>query len=111
MKLEEHAFEGAVLFYGIMQNLSFTAKLIHQNTLEIKAIANATMKYLKVMVEMMIVEKTTVLDTQNVNIFIASFSKVELSIAECIEQFEAFRSTYETRLYKITAGCNGCFNG
>ena len=90
-EIEEHAFEGAVLFYGIMQNLSFTAKLIHQNTLEIKAIADATMKYLKVIVQMMIVEKTTVLDTQNVNVFIGSFSKAELSVGECIEQFEAFQ--------------------
>ena len=90
-EMEEHAFEAAVLFYGMMQNLLFIAKLIHQNTLEIKSIADATMKYLKVIVHMLVTEETAVLDSQHVNVFIGSFSKVQLSVAECIEQFEAFQ--------------------
>lgn len=90
-EIEEHAYEAAVLFYGMMQNLSFTAKLIHQNTLETKVIAEAVMKYLKSIVQLMIVEKTAVLDSDNLNVFIGSFSKVQFSVSECIEQFEAFQ--------------------
>ena len=90
-EIEEHAYEAAVLFYGMMQNLSFTAKLIHQNTLETKVIAEAVMKYLKSIVQLMIVEKTAVLDSDNLNVFIGSFSKVQFSVSECIEQFEVFQ--------------------
>ncbi|MGM9946019.1 MAG: TetR/AcrR family transcriptional regulator [Lysinibacillus sp.] len=90
-EIEEYAYEAAILFYGMMQHLSFTAKLIHQNTLETKVIAETIMKYLKIIVQLMVTEKTAVLDSQNLNVFIGSFSKVELSIAECIEQFEAFQ--------------------
>ena len=90
-EIEANAYEAAVLFYGMFQNLSFTAKLIHQNTLETKVIAKTVMKYLKAIIQMMIVEKTAILDSQNLHVFIGSFSKVELSVEECIEQFEAFQ--------------------
>ena len=90
-EIEAHAYEAAVLFYGMFQNLSFTAKIIHQNTLETKVIAKTVMQYLKIIIQMMIAEKTAVLDSQNLNVFIGSFSKVELSVVECIQQFEAFQ--------------------
>ena len=91
-QIEEHAYEAAVLFYGMMQNLSFTAKLIHQNTLETKVIAETVMKYLKIIVQLMIVENTAVLDSENLNVFIGLFSKVQLSVEECMEQFKAFQN-------------------
>ena len=90
-EIEAHAYEAAVLFYGMFQHLTFTAKMIHQNTLDTKEVAKMVMKYLKNIIQLMIAEKTAVLDSQHLNIFISSFSKVELSVAECMEQFEAFQ--------------------
>lgn len=88
---EEYAFEASVIFYGIMQHLMFTKKLIHQNTLESKTIARAAMTYMKEILRLMTEEGTNVLDSHNVQVFINSFSKVELTPQEVIENLEQFK--------------------
>lgn len=88
---EEYAFEASVIFYGIMQHLMFTKKLIHQNTLESKTIARAAMTYMKEILRLMMEEGTNVLDSHNVQVFINSFNKVELTSQEVIENLEQFK--------------------
>ncbi|MFF5994854.1 TetR/AcrR family transcriptional regulator [Lysinibacillus sp. KU-BSD001] len=90
--IRDYAFEAAVLYYGMMQHLSFTGKLIHQNTLEVKAVATSTMKYMKEIVPMLIHQGTGLFDIQNVSVFIGSFTKVEVSAEEVLEQLETFQA-------------------
>lgn len=87
---EEYAFEAAVIYYGIMQHLMFTKKLIHQNTLEAKTIARSVMIYVKEILRLMAEQGTQVLDSHNIQVFINSFNKIELTAPEVIEHIEQF---------------------
>lgn len=87
---EEYAFEAAVIYYGIMQHLMFTKKLIHQNTLEAKTIARSVMIYVKEILRLMAEQGTQVLDSHNIQVFINSFNKIELTALEVIEHIEQF---------------------
>ena len=88
---EEHAFEVSVPYYGMMQHLLFTKKLIHQHTLEPKTIARSGMVYVKEILRIMAEQETNVLDSHNIQIFINSFNKMELTVEEVIEHIEQFK--------------------
>jgi AcrR family transcriptional regulator len=87
---EEYAFEAAVIFFGMMQHLMFTKKLIHQNTLEAKTIARSVMIYVKEILRLMAEQETYVLDSHNVQMFISSFNKVELNAQQVIDHIKQF---------------------
>ncbi|MGM9950156.1 MAG: TetR/AcrR family transcriptional regulator [Lysinibacillus sp.] len=86
----EIAFEAAVIFYGIMQHLMFTKKLIHQNTLEPKTITRSVIIYMKEILRLMVEQGTNVLDGQHLQLYVKSFRNVELTAKEVIEPLEQF---------------------
>ena len=88
---KEIAFEAAVIFYGIMQHLMFTKKLIHQNTLEPKTITRSVIIYVKEILRLMVEQGTNVLDSQHLQVYVKSFRNVELTAKEVIETLEQFR--------------------
>lgn len=87
---KEIAFEAAVIFYGIMQHLMFTKKVIHQNTLEPKTITRSAIIYVKEILRLMVEQGTNVLDSQHLQVYIKSFRNVELTVKEVIEPLEQF---------------------
>lgn len=74
-EIRENSFEAAVLFYGMMQYLSFTCKLSNQYTIAIEEIASTLLKYLEKMIDLMIHEKTAILNPDKMNTFIAVSKK------------------------------------
>ncbi len=94
---KEIAFEAAVIFYGIMQHLMFTKKVIHQNTLEPKTITQSVIIYVKEILRLMVEQGTNVLDSQHLQVYVKSFRNVELTAKEVIETLEQFQHADFTR--------------
>lgn len=65
--IRNDGFEAAVLFYGMMQHLSFTSKLINQHSVSIEEIASTSLKYLEKIIDLMIHEKTAIFNTDKIN--------------------------------------------
>lgn len=88
--LHEQAFEAAVIFYGMMQHLSFVSKMVQQNTIHINTITNACLIYMQDIVRVMLTESTNILDGQCLDVFVSSIRNVEVTVAEAIEQLQQF---------------------
>lgn len=74
-EIREFGFEAAILFYGMMLNLSFACKLSNQNSISIEEIASTLLKYLEKIIDLMLNEKTAILNTDKLNTFIAVSKK------------------------------------
>ena len=94
---QEIAFEAAIIFYGIMQHLMFTKKLIHQNTLEPKTITRSAIIYVKEILRLMVEQGTNVLDSRQLQVYVESFRNVELTEREVVESLEQFQHADFTR--------------
>lgn len=70
-EIQENGFEAAILFHGMMRHLSFTCKLTNQQSISIEEIASTLLKYLEKIIDLMIHEKTALLNTDKLNTFIA----------------------------------------
>lgn len=91
-ELREKSFEAAVLFFGMLQHLSFTGMLIHQNTLEMKTIVTSVMNYMKVLVDSIVEGQNTVLDYQHLTVFRGSLDKKQIKKEEVLCEISEFRN-------------------
>ena len=66
-ELRPHAFESSVIFYGMLNHLLFTRKLIRQNARDVKAVATAVFHYMKHIIHSLIHEHTAVLDEDHLS--------------------------------------------
>lgn len=84
-EVRENGFEAAVLFYGMMQHLSFTCKLSNQQSVSLEEIASTLLKYLEKIIDLMIHEQTGILNTEKLNMFISiSKKQFHFDISEII---------------------------
>lgn len=67
--LRPHAFEAAVLFYGMTYRLMTTAKLIQQHSLSTKDITKQTLHYLSLIIDSLVHENRAVLDVEKLRSF------------------------------------------
>jgi AcrR family transcriptional regulator len=74
-EIREDAFEAAILFYGMMQHLSFTCKVSNQTSISTEQIASTSLKYLEKIIALMIEEKTAILNPDKVNTFLSVYKK------------------------------------
>jgi AcrR family transcriptional regulator len=73
--VREHAFEAAVLFYGMMQHMSFTSKITNQLSITMEQIASNTLKYLEKIIYLLIHENTAILNKEKLNTFLSLHNK------------------------------------
>ncbi len=90
--VEKHgqAIEAAIIFFGMMQHISFTRKMIHQKTLDIKVITNVCLLYMKEIVGVMVEKQSQVLDAQLLENFVDSLNKLDVTEEEVVEQLAQF---------------------
>jgi AcrR family transcriptional regulator len=60
--LRPYAFEGAVIFYGLLQHLLFTHKLTNILSFDTKSVASSVFHYMKYIIHALIHEQTAVLE-------------------------------------------------
>lgn len=74
-EIRDNGFEAAILFYGMLQYLSFTCKLSNQHSISTEEIASILLKYLEKIIDLMIHEKTAILNMDKINTFLAVSKK------------------------------------
>ena len=90
-EIRSHSFEAAVIYYGILQHLSFTGRLMNQQDFKIETVIKNALRYIEKIVGMLIHEQTSVLNTDDLHMFISSFVAIELTRKEVFEQLEQFK--------------------
>lgn len=84
-ELRPYAFESSVIFYGMLQHLLFTRKLIHQSSLQFKTVASSAMHYMKFIVREIIHSHTAVLDKEKLGILKDNLINQSANKSEAIE--------------------------
>lgn len=74
-EIREDALEAAILFYGMMQHLSFSCKLSNQTSISMEELASTSLKYLEKIIALMIEEKTAILNPDKLNTFLSVYKK------------------------------------
>ena len=78
-------FEAAILFYGMMQHLSASCKVLNQQSTSIEEIASTSLKYLEKIIHLMIHEKTAILNTDKINTLLnVSKKRYQVDLSEII---------------------------
>lgn len=90
LKCHSMAFEAAIIFYGIFQNILLTMKLIHQNVFDLKQTVSVHLLYVEQILHTMQKQETTLLDGRKVELFAASLRQLEYNVTEVIEQLTKF---------------------
>lgn len=88
-EMRHYGFEAAVLFYGMLQYLSFSCKILNQKSTSIEEMASTLLKYLEKIIDLMLHEKTAILNSDKVNIFLSvSKKQIHFDISEIKTKFE-----------------------
>lgn len=91
--VREHAFEAAILFYGMMQHLSFTSKISNQLSITMEQIASNTLKYLEKIIELLVNENTAILNKEKLNTFLSLYNKhFDVDLDEVLIKIKALLS-------------------
>lgn len=90
-EIRTHSFEAAVIYYGILQHLTFTGRLMNQQDFKFETVIKNALRYIEKIVGMLIHEQTSVLNTDDLHMFISSFVAIELTRKEVFEQLEQFK--------------------
>src|SRR5690606_36350131 len=67
-ELRPHAFEGSILFYGMLQHLLFTRRLVHRHAKDIKSVSYSVFHYMGGIIQALIHENTAVLEQENLEL-------------------------------------------
>lgn len=74
-EMRPYGFEAAVLFYGMFQYLTFTCKITNHQSVSLEEIASTLLKYLEKIIDLMLNEKTALLNPDKINTFVAVSKK------------------------------------
>lgn len=84
------AFEAATIYYGMQLNLTFIANLIHQNTTDISKVVKTNLRYMEEVIKILKQDDTTILNSQSLQEFLASFRKVDLELPDILQKINDF---------------------
>lgn len=70
-EMRHYGFEAALLFHGMMRMLSFASKHSNQYSISMEKIASTTLKYLEKIIDLMVHEKTAILNMDKMNILLS----------------------------------------
>ncbi|MFO7316067.1 MAG: TetR/AcrR family transcriptional regulator [Bacilli bacterium] len=88
-EMRNYGFEAAILFYGMFQYLTFTCKISNHHSISLEEIASILLKYLEKIIDMMINEKTAVLNADKINTILSiSKKQYRLDISEIKKKLE-----------------------
>lgn len=88
--LREKSIEIATIFLGILQNLVFMKRAIHQQDLNASKLCSVSLSYVECLVPYILENNTTVLDVNLLNQFTSNIPTVEVNIEDIKEQFMEF---------------------
>lgn len=100
-KLRMHAFEAAVIFFGIQHHLLFTAKTINQTDIESKNLARIVFQYMSFIIECLIERKTSVIDIEKLHLMKSQMTQDEVKQEDILQGLD--ESSCQLRLTKSQA--------
>ena len=93
----QHAFEAAIIFYGMNQHILFVSKMINQQSVDSADVSKQTLHYLTKVIDSLIEENTAVLDYEKLKAFRQLHSsKISVPTEEIHEKLTALASAHLT---------------
>ena len=95
--IHQHAFEAAILFYGMTQHILFVSKMINQQSVNSADVSKQTLNYLTKIIDSLVDEKTAILDYEKLKAFRQlHYSKISVPIEEINEKLTTLASAHLT---------------
>ncbi|MNZ85793.1 putative HTH-type transcriptional regulator YvdT [compost metagenome] len=87
-KLRKHAFEAAVIFFGIQHHLIFTAKTINQSNIESKKVARIVFNYMSYIIECLVQQNTSVIDDEKLQVMKSQMTQEKVQQQEILQELD-----------------------
>lgn len=88
-EVRAHAFEAAVLFYGMLHNIGFTIKVSNQYSIRNEDVAIVILNYLEKIIDSLVHENTAILNKDKLNTFLALYNKkFVVDVSEVANKFD-----------------------
>ena len=95
--IHQHAFEAAIIFYGMTQHILFVSKMINQQSVNSAEVSKQILHYLTKIIDSLINENTAILDYEKLKGFRQlHYSKISVPVEEINEKLTALTSAHLT---------------
>lgn len=95
--IRQHAFEAAIIFYGMTQHVLFVSKMINQQSINSADVSKQTLHYLTKIIDSLINENRAILDYEKLKAFRQlHYSKISVPIDEINEKLNALTNAHLT---------------
>jgi len=92
-KLRLHAFEAAVIFFGIKQHLLFTAKTINQSNIDTKKVAGTVFQYMTPIIDCLVEKETSVIDNEKLHLMKSQMTQEKVQREDIVQALDESSSS------------------